>query len=83
MRKSIPAPNLDIKTSLPHLFEFESKEAVTLRAHWHTGEVRQGNAGLHLAGLLVSQDNAVFSQQEDSSRALRTRAETVSHSHGN
>lgn len=64
----------------PHLFEFESKEAVALRADWHAGEVRQGNAGLHLAGLLVGQDDALLSQQEDPSCALRTGAETGCHS---
>ena len=62
----------------PHLFEFESKETVTLRADWHAGEIRQRNAGLHLARLRVSQDDVLLGQQEDSSRALRKkRAETV------
>lgn len=64
-------------TGLPHLFEPESKEAVALCADRHTGEVWQRNAGLHLARLLVGQDEALLCQQEDPSCALRTRAETV------
>lgn len=57
----------------PHLFEFESKETVTLRADWHAGEIRQRNAGLHLARLGVSQDDVLLGQQEDSSCALRKK----------
>lgn len=57
----------------PHLFEFQSKEAIGLSADGHAGEVRQRDAGLHLASLLVSQDNVVLGQQEDPSRALLNR----------
>lgn len=65
-------------TGLPfYLFEFEGEEAVALRADRHAGQVRQGNAGLHLARLLVGQNDALLGQQEDASRALRAKAHAV------
>lgn len=55
-----------------HLFEFESKEAVFLRADRHASDVWQRNAGLHLARFLVSQDKVLLGQQEDPWRSLQT-----------
>lgn len=60
------------KCSITDLLEFESEEAVVLRADRHAGEVQQRDAGLHLTRLLVSQDDALLRQEEDPRRTLQT-----------
>lgn len=67
----------------PHLSELERKEAVVLRADRHAGEIGQGDAGLHLARLLVGQQHVLLRQQQNATRALQATRNTPLRLHSN
>lgn len=65
-------PTHKASSNMSYLSKLEGKEAIVLCAHRNTAEVWQGNAGFHLTCLLISQNQALLGQEENSCRSLKS-----------